>query len=673
MPIIDYDVKISNIDYQSNISYSQTGITFGSRTKSTRSGRTIVDMTKTPSAMTDGTLIRPDIVSNKDSILISNEDAINNNRIIATQLNGLSTAAYKEIRIDSPEYVKTFGVDPVLGAPSLSSLDKPRAFIFRRLGGTLSVEKEFILKDRNTDDSNVGQDDFTEIYYQDSKYLLFGIRKPIPLTTLRGSSIDVGINEYLELSLNYQSKLTSLGIEEDLFFDICDYISTEDLKIKSWNLQDTTVSLSAKYFPIFPHVTVLARMENGIQQIPLDYFNEVFVNRGVVSFSGSKVAKIMGDCLGFYMFYGCVPSVHHSPDDIVIPLHSVISEDRSILSYGISHQDKEGQLVISEPLVSILRDITHSSTLTEVTVPQFYSNVFIEPTSHIQINGKTYGPSNRMFVNNDGPIGLELSAPDHLFELVERTEIDTSSGNSIQINSPIVGEAAAIYGLFKSGTMNRLSLMSIYKVSNAIPPENVVVSEAVGFGLGNFSSGGFGLGSIQTYYSSATYTNANPYDYSTEYTRNLSVRVVPEIDGHDFILPAWTVKNNVSVFEMSETHYETFTGWRFIEPDIITLDKDMVHPTRTYEIVFEAIASPYVPNVNLETNSLNLIVDRDPGSSYQSFGGLYLLGSKEIKLRIGYIDELGAKNYFSNEVTVHLTVTNNYLDQTISRLKSISF
>jgi hypothetical protein len=672
MPKISYQAKISNNKYEDNIEFSFDNLRFGSRPKTSKPSRKIIDYKNYPSMLTDGWLESPEVLDENNIISISDSKFIKNGSKILPSLNGLSTAAYKEIRIDSQEYVDIFGTEPTLGAPSISSFLNPKAYMFKRHNGKVSIHEEFTHKITGTDDTSVARNEFISKEFSNTRYILFGIKKPIPLTEYKDSNIDLGINDYLSLSLNLSTALTNLGITEEEFLDLSDYISLDSLRIRSWDIKNIKVTLKAKYFPIYPHVTVIADMENGLQQIGLDFLNDVSPNRGIVSLNGSAVSKTMGECKGFYLFYGCVPSVYHNSEQFSIPVHELLSELDGITPIEINNREQEGQVAITEPMIAIARDIKYSSANTGLIIPEHYKNVFIEPSSPLIINGDMYDQNTRMYFNNNGKINLEISAPDHLFDLVEKASL--LSNNTIQVQSRIVGEAAALYGLFTNVDASRLSLMSVHKLSDStIDPETIKVAEAVGYGLGKYSAGGFSLGEITTYQSTVTYTNENPYDYSNEYTRNISVRIVPEKDGYDFILPAWTIKTNIKVYEMSEKHYETFSGWKFIEPDIIMLDKDKIHPTRTYEIVYEAIASPYIPNVNLLDNTINIISDKDPASAYPSFKGLYLLSSKEIKIRIGYINSLGAKDYFSNEATVHLIITNDYLDQTITRLKSISF
>ncbi len=672
MPKISYQAKISNTRYENNIDFSFENLKFGSRPKTNSSNKSIIDYSDYPETLTDGWAEAPSIEEHQGTVAISDTKFIKDGRVIMPSLNGLSTAAYKEVRIDSDYYVKMFGTEPTLGAPSNSSFRNPKAFIFKRHQGKVSIHKEFIYKDPDTDSSEITQDEFISKNFSNLQYILFGLKKPIPLTKLRNSNINLSTNDYLSLSLNLSDTLAELGLTQEEFLDIADYVSIEDLKLRSWDIETIKVTLKTKYFPIYPHVTVIADMEDGLQQIGLDFFNNVSSNRGIVSLDGAALDKSLGDCKGFYLFYGCVPSVYHNSKPFEVPAHQLLSQVQSISTIGINDREQEGQVALSEPMLAVIRGINNTSVDTDLFVPEFYKDVFLEPSSPIQINGRTYDQDNRMYFDNTGAIKLELSAPEHLFQLVEKTEV--LSDDTVQIQSSIVGEAAALYGLFNYNGTKRLSLMAVHKLSDStIDPDTIKVSEALGYGEGKYSAGGFSLGSIKTYQSTVTYTNENPYDYSNEYTKNMSVHIVPEKDGYDFILPAWTIKRNVKIFEMADTHYETFSGWKFTEPDIIMLDKDKVHPSRTYEIVYEAIASPYIPNVNLETNVLNVITDKDPASAYPSFQDLYLLSSKEIKIRIGYINSLGAKDYFSNEATVHLIITNDYLDQTITRLKSISF
>lgn len=670
MPTINYQTKLTTSKYEQNISHSYENMRFGNRPKETSSEKTIIDFTKNPQSMTDGWLKAPEISEDNLYISISDESVISNNRVIRPSLNGPSVSAVNETRLDNSSYELLFGSDPVLGAKSIGSGSNNKAFIFRRRNGKVEVYREYSYIRSALGTGLLDDDQFTEIEVDGQNYVLFNLRKPIPISQLRGSNAEVGINDYLPGSFSYDKLLFTLNLSEDNFLECCDYTSIEDLKIQSWDVPNTEITLSSEYFPIYTHVTVVVEMELGLIQLGVEFAKDVDSNRGTVRFNGAALKNTYatyGEVKGFYLYYGVVPSVYLDSQNVMIRDDEILSKEIPLSYIGINDREQEGHVTLSEPRIDVIRDIEYSSISTDLYVPERYKSVFLEPASTVMINGRKYSAGNRMFLNNSGVTRLEFSAPNHVFDLVEQAVF--ISDNLIQLQSPLVGEAVGIYGLFDYTDVQRLTLMASYGPSFS---NNAASLDAVGYGEGSYSAGGFGQGQLVSYNSTVTYNLPSNSPFQ-EYNRNMSVQVIPDRDGFEFILPAWTRGNTISVIETGARSSETFVDWEFIAPDVLILNKDKVDRSRQYNIIFEAIASPVIPEVNLNNNTVNVIIDSPPENIYPGYRGTYILGPKQFQVRIGYINSLGGRSYFSNEITIQSIVTKEYLQKTITGFKSIIF
>lgn len=676
MATIKYSAKLKTSSYDSNIDYNYSSLEFNSRVKESEPGRVLISNKDHSATMTDGWANEP-LIESKDGIVsVYKETLITNGKKAKPILNGLSVSAINEIRPDSDQYVSLFGESPVMGVKSIGNGRNSSAYIFKRRNGQVYIDREFSYQSADIQ-SSISDSDFTEINAHGQNFMLFNMRKPIPLTHFKGSNADLGINDYLRISSDWHSAPGILGISEDSFLQSCDYISMSDLKIQSWDIRDAQLTLKASTFPIYNHVTVIADMDGGLVQIGIVYADSVDSNRGTVNFSGEWIKALnyetYGECKGFHMFYGVVPSVYMESGDLILKEESLLSERASLSYYGVNTREQEGQVTLSENNLTVIRSNKHDSINTTLFAPEHYDNIFLESEQPININGELCTSSNRVFIENSGIHKLEFTAPDHLFDLL--TPAKFISTGRIQVPSQLNGEVAAVYGLFKHQDLDRVTLMSSYSpLSGGVieNPDKEISLEAVGFGEGPYSAAGFGIGGLVPYGSTVTYVNPTVSIPNT-FNEKMAIQITPEKDGYEFILPAWTKKSTIQINELSDDRIEPFTHWRLTNPDVLILDKDQAHSTRTYNITFEATASPVVQNMNLLDNTFDVIIKEDPSTIYPEFKGLYLLSGTDFKIKIGYINSLGVRTYFGNEINMSLIVTREYLERVVTGLKSILF
>jgi hypothetical protein len=677
MATIKYTAQIKTSRYDSNIDYNYSGLEFGARTKTSEPGRILMSHRDMPASMTDGWMGEPLIESSAGIISIQNETLISSGKKAKPSLTGLSVSAINEVRPNTEQYTSLFGEAPVLGVKSIGSRSLASAYIFKRRNGQVSIDREYKYINADIAVGSLGDLDFTEITSDGQDFILFGLREPIPLTEFKGSNATMGINDYLRISSDWTTAPDILGISQESFLQSCDYLGVKDLKVQSWDLRSIDITLKASSFPIYNHVTVLADMEGGISQVGIVYADSVDSNRGKVTFSGEWLKSLdfetFGECKGFYLFYGVVPSVYMDSQGLVVKEEDMLSSDASLSYYGVNTREQEGQVALSENTLTVIRSNKHESINTTLFAPEHYGNLFLEPEKPIVINGELCSPSKRMFINNAGLNKLEFTAPEHLFDLL--TPAEFISSGKVQVPSQLNGEVAALYGLFKHEDINRVTLMSAYSplsggvISNPVPVADL---QAVGFGEGGYSIGGFGSGGLAPYGSTITYVTPT-VSVPNEFHEQMAVQIIPERDGYEFILPAWTKFSSIQVSEISNNKVEPFTKWKFTNPDILVLDKETAHASRIYSISFKAIVSPVVSNMNLLDNTFDVIIKENPNTTYQELQGLYLLSGTDFKIKIGYINSLGVRTYFSNEINMSLIVTREYLERVVTGLKSVLF
>jgi len=141
--------------------------------------------------------------------------------------------------------------------------------------------------------------------------------------------------------------------------------------------------------------------------------------------------------------------------------------------------------------------------------------------------------------------------------------------------------------------------------------------------------------------------------------------------GYEIVLPAWAKESTIVVQEVTERKAEPFNDWVFIEPDIIVLDKNKAHDYAKYNITFEVSIHPVIPTVDINNGTIDIVVVHNPESIYKNFKGYYLLHSKEIGVKVGYVDNEGDRQYFQKDLTVNMVLEEGYLERVVTGTKTI--
>lgn len=669
MPTISYEVSLKNINSFKKSEAEATGVKFGTSVKSSIPGELILGQTN-PLNMSNGWLDKPSVYREGNYIRAEYSRFISDNRLISTELNGLAVVADAERYINSAEYLSFIGPKPTMGIEGIGTGRYSKSFLFRRKEDKVEIYKQFnyVSIDIETEDL----DSYTELELGNGEYVLvFKREKPYPISELKDSSLQLDLSDYLLCSLDPHRFIEEKGIEEENFFEMCDTLTIQDLNVQEWHFAGTDITLKTKYFPIYKHIAVIARFENGYREITVDYYKNVDIHRGIVTIDGDFIKNnTLGEFKSFNLFYGVVPMVFLRPDDFKILEAELLSEYLPLTYKGIDNNDQEGSVTIPEPLISISRNPTYESQFTDINIPRKYKRIFVDPSSPIMINGEIVSSERNIIVdNNNGLIKLEIAAAEALLDLVE--PINFVEYDKFKLDTNLSTDQAAVFGLFNyNDKLKRLSLMAS---SNSNWEEYEQAIERSGWGDRGFGTGGYSQGYFTTYGTSLVYTTATENAYDNISRDDFSYRVIPERDGYDIILPAWADRNTIKITEVGLRQLHAFNKWRYIEPDIILLDKDHMHPTRTYNIAFEPVAFPYLTNADTDDDTFSLIINKDPNDEYNTFQGLYVLGNKTITLRFGYFNSIGDKIYFNNEIEINQIITREFMQRILTKEQSVLF
>lgn len=672
MSTVRYSTKIRNSSYSKSTEYSFDRLRYGESPKMTESETIHSSDSNYSRIMSDGWMSRPLFEDMGGSVVFPNDKIIRDGRQAFVELNGPCVTAVNHVTVDSRRHRRMLNGNTVLGVKSRKDGPSSRAFTFRRRDGKLSVHSEYIFKDESLAVSELGDDEYTEITQDGNSFIVFNSTTPSSISSIRGVDASLEINDYLEISMDWTKGPLLTGMSEYHYLESCDYTSLESLRAFDWTVPDSEVVLKAEFFPIYNHVSVVAKLQGGMVQMGIVYPEYVDSNSGTVSFPGSWIGSLdtdtHGECLGFYLFYGVVPSVYLNPERLVVRDYSLLSDQASLSHWGVNLLDKEGGVSLSENTLTIIRDNEYSSAATTMFAPLRIGEIFIEPEHPVRINGEVYTQERPLVAKNNGPIKLEFSFPDHLIDMLTPITGQVPSGIAgrtpvkILIPSQTSSEATAIYGLFRVGSVRRFTMMSSWSPLSVGDTNSLPLAPT-----------GFGAGTLSHYQSAITYLHPTVSILNTD-TPDISLEIVPERDGFEFILPAWTKLPNVTVVERSSSGDVRFTDWSFINPDVLILDKEKVVPSRTYIVTVEVEVSPVIQNINLTEGSLDVIMNSNPMESYGSqCMGLYLLSSKDFRVRTGYIGPLGEKHYFPNNINISILISKNYLERVVLGLKSIFF
>ena len=620
------------------------------------------------------------------NIHLNNITRIEGDKRVIPTLNGVNIEASNEVRVDSSEYVDIFGTGPRLGIRSSGTGSAMTAMTFKRDKGSMSIEKEYKFIGSAAAVLGITRDQYTEIYNDGSYITVFEQKDPTPYCNIKGSNIDVVMLDYLRGAIDYAHIINKFSLTEENFLRSCEYIPLKDTGVTEWDFADFGLDLSVKYFPIYSHTIVVVRIKDRDtgtitnRQIVSMGLDLVDTKSGTISVSGSFLSTLDRKTVeGFYVFYGVVPSVYIKTEKPVLPIR-LLMDDSTPLSYAsITSQDNHGSFSIKEPLVHISMAAAPEPSSTQIRVPLRYSEFFLEPESALRINDKLVHARDAFWVKNQGDNAIEIRAPIGLKDLLEPVREDPATNTLISTRRPTdamhsISDIAAVYGLFRHGKVSRLSLAAA--TSSKIEDIASVLGSSSGYGEGHFgigawSQGGFKFGTLASVGAQGTTVNYVSSGPQVLPIRSRVVINVKPVDwGYEIILPGWAIEASIVIKEVGAKNFKSFNNWKFIAPDIIILDKEFADPKTIYTIAYDVSVHPIIRTIDLEQGVFTLSRDVPVIEAYPGYEGLFLLHSKQVKIRIGYSDANGSRIYLDREITANMGLNQNYLDRVVTGIKS---
>lgn len=636
----------------------------------------LISSTDRPEELTNGWDSKQEFTQENDIVSFLNSTLTQEGRRIIPTLTGPVVIASNEVRVDSGDYELSIGLDPVLGVKSAGMGAMARAFIFNRNDGRVGIEQEFQYTHIDSIREKILSTQFTEIQNNGQDFLVFNMHKPLCVAQYNGSDIDVNQVDYLESSFDYHTLIASKGITEDNFLSMCDYISLNSVRITEWDFEEYGMSIGTKYFPIYNHVTIIAKYVDEItlvesaHQVGNSFFGDVDAISGTIHISGNFTSGVsLGRLQGFYLFYGVIPAIFIAPADPSIMVRDILDDSAELSYIAINDVDDYGNVVVTEPIVHISNAARPTAEATGIIVPLRYDKFFVEPSSNVIIDGVLVKAGHKHWKDNEYTNRIEFSAPVHILDMLEPSAL---VDGVIETRSPIasletVSDVAAVYGIFKYDDIIRASLAAAVALDTTAI--NSLAANAQGYGEGAYGAGGYGQGKIDTHGSTVYYTTGG--QQVTPENSRIGLQIKPIDIGYEIILPAWAQESTIQIVEIGHNSTRPFNDWKFINPDIIILDKEKVNDHTIYSITFEVSVYPIIQNINVSAGTITLAVIADPVAQYPEFLGYYLLHSKEIDVRIGYIDDAGVKRYFPKNISINMILEKEYLERVITGTKTL--
>ncbi|MDB4533414.1 hypothetical protein N9242_00980 [Vicingaceae bacterium] len=689
MSEIIYNARIITSDLSStldtDISATTTGQSFSNSFSNTEL-KTIND----PQSLVDGWDSEQIFTQTNEEVFFNNVTRIQDKERYIPVLNGPVITASNEVRVDSDDFENYIGLGPALGVKSAGTHINSKAFIFKRERDRLSIEKEYQYTHINSIKDKLKDNQFTELDNDGQNFYVFQIHSPISVSRYRNSSLQVTQQDYLLSSFNYKDILDKYNIEENNFLEMCDYVSIPregftgaDENIDEWVFEEYGMNIYTKYFPIYSHITVIARYvineviydvdditilernsRDNLYQIGISPGDDVDTISGRIKLGSGFTDNVQGTLYGFYIFYGTVPAVYVDTKNPSIRLEKILQENKELSYISIDNSDTYGNVSLSNSIISIKNGVIPKAENTVFNIPLRNKKFFLEPSSNVYINNSYVKLGEKFWISNEGSNIVEFKAPVHILEMIEPTILD---GANIYTNSTIVSDMAAVYGLFQDGTNIRATLAAV--TSTNIEGITTLSDIALGYGEGPYGAGGYGQGEIETIGTSIFYSTASQIFDSSSNT--IGVQVRPADIGYEIVLPAWAKQSTIEVKEVHVKTVTPFTDWKYIEPDILILDKEKVDDEAIYSITFEVAIKPIISSVSISNNTVSLGVVHDPFSIYKGFKGYFLLHSKDIDVKIGYIDGEGVRQYFSKNLTINMVLEDGYLERVVTGTKTI--
>jgi len=694
MPEVNYNAYIKASDIESTLKKeilpTQTGQAFSTTTEAE-----YIQKIDNPKSLTNGWDYDQVFIQNNEVVTFNNTTRILNHRRIIPILDNPVIVASNEVRVDSDDFVNYIGEEPVMGVKSAGTNMNARAFIFNRFKNRVSIAKEFQYSHINTIKDKLLVDQFTEIDNEGQDFFIFQMKAPIPVSWFKNSSLEVTTLDYLQSSFDYNHIIDKYDITKENFIEMCDYVSIlrEDFKdadehVYEWIFEENGITVYTNYFPIYTHVTIIARyIHNEVEysepvsggdeiyvvdrrsteylyQVGISFYDDIDPISGSIKISPDFADKAIGTLYGFYIFYGTSPAVYINPQDPSIMLDDILEEESDLTHIGIDDVDNFGNMSIDNNLIHITNDVIPTSETTDVIMPFRHKKFFIEPSANIYVNNEYVKANKKFWIDNEGINKLQFRAPVHVLEMLEPAVMD---GMTIRTGNNSISDIAAVYGVFQYGDSVRGTLAAV--TTKNLEASTEIASVALGYGEGPYGAGGYGQGELQTFKTIVYYETGGPI--ITPNANNVGVQISPIDMGYEIVLPAWAKESTIVVQEVTERKAEPFNDWVFIEPDIIVLDKNKAHDYAKYNITFEVSIHPVIPTVDINNGTIDIVVVHNPESIYKNFKGYYLLHSKEIGVKVGYVDNEGDRQYFQKDLTVNMVLEEGYLERVVTGTKTI--
>ncbi|RLA68390.1 MAG: hypothetical protein DRQ78_00770 [Epsilonproteobacteria bacterium] len=689
MPEVNYEAKLVPSQIESTLKKdilpTMTGQSFV-----TINHAEVLEVIDHPDSLTDGWDNDQLFIQSEQDITFNNTTRIINNRRVIPTLNGPVIVASNEVRVDSEDFVNFIGEEPVMGVKSAGTNMNARAFIFNRNLNKISIAKEFQYSHINGIRDKLLVNQFTEIDNEGQDFFIFQMEAPIPVSLYKYSSLEVTTLDYLKTSFDYNHILLKNNISEVNFLEMCDYVSIlredfndADEHVYEWVFEEDGMIIYTNYFPIYTHVTVIARYVHNeviydtdditildrrateyLYQVGISFYDDIDPISGSIKISPEFASDAIGTLYGFYIFYGTSPAVYINPQTPTIRLDDLLEEDRQVTHIAINDTDNYGNMSIDNNLIHITNAVIPTSETTNVIMPFRFKRFFIEPSANIYINNEYVKANKKFWIDNEGVNNIQFRAPVHILEMLEPAIMN---GTTIETGNNSISDIAAVYGVFQYGSDTRATLAAITTNNTGVSTD--LASVALGYGEGPYGAGGYGQGEIQTFGTVVYYQTGG--QIITPNGGSVGVQVKPIDIGYEIVLPAWAKESTILVQEVTERKAEAFNDWVFIEPDILILDKNKAHDYATYNITFEVSIHPVIPLIDINNGTIDIVVQHNPESIYSHFKGYYLLHSKEINVKVGYMDNEGARQYFSKELTVNMVLEEEYLERVVTGTKTI--
>ena len=389
--------------------------------------------------------------------------------------------------------------------------------------------------------------------------------------------------------------------------------------IQELNYNSLTFVLAARYFPLYENGTVVIKHGDTFEGISVQSVDHL---RGFIYISQDDLPVAIEEIDGFYILYGATACVLTNVESIKTNISNGKSDD-DYSFIGIDNEVLDNLIVASSLEVNL-----HKSTVSDVqqiSILPSELNIFLEPSQSLNIDSEN--TASRVYFNCKRGRLISLDAPHD-----ERTLLTNIPGISTTVTLPSYwdGNAVALYGKFG----NEYVLMT----SNCNP-------------------------------------NTIPYDASL--VKTVQFNIVPSSNGYDLITSEWYIPSTVVVEkEISVGNYialQVDVDYYLQYPDKIIIKDNQSNLNLTHRITFDS-AVQYIPeSVNTLLNTIKYKAYDNIWTIYDSqnsgLQGLYFMAANEVLISIGYSDESGSDIFNSQQITVHINTTQNFLEQSLIGFK----